>query len=52
MNLHSAIPVLTVMNFHHGLLASAIQKWVISDAFIDALVDTVFSGLEPNGGGT
>ena len=25
MNLHSAIPVLTVMNFHHGLL-TAIQQ--------------------------
>jgi hypothetical protein len=24
---------------------------VISDAFIDALVDTVFGGLEPSGGG-
>ncbi len=36
--------------FYHRLLVPY-KNGVISDAFIDALVDTVFNGLEPRGGG-
>ena len=42
--------VLDALNgpFYHRLPVPY-KNGVISDAFIDALVDTVFSGLEPNG---
>jgi Tetracyclin repressor-like, C-terminal domain len=36
--------------FYHRLLVPY-KNGVISDAFIDALVDMVFNGLKPSGGG-
>jgi hypothetical protein len=47
MNLHSAIPVLTVMNFHHGLLADGAGSLSAASSTVDTDTPRLIYAREP-----